>query len=336
MKQPATLLPRWLTYAAYFFGCLLFLTSCMSKQAEQTSEEYGQAEETADSVAFYRQSDDPNGSGAAPGEELPEAPVAEPISPAPKKPTGGTSGEVTVRQKPRPSGIIESRPTESITTPKQEAPRLRNIPRPSITTIPRPGAVNMRTPSGPKQAPSSVQGEILYTVPEEMEVGKVYRVELSVTVSVEQSEVLTEVRTFSANPETVVRDTIQLGDRMRAEIIDPYGQSDPRFSITPLGKSEKPVSLAADKFTLWQWDVVPLQGGQHPLRLKVVIVADGDDIDFIPAYDKEVNVSITFGRAVAMFVENNWQWLISTLLLPMFIWWYRKWQSDPRQQQPEE
>jgi hypothetical protein len=72
--------------------------------------------------------------------------------------------------------------------------------------------------------------------------------------------------------------------------------------------------------TQWEWDVHALKSGKH--RLKVSIAAVLADIPGSPArtaltLSKEITVSVSPVQAVGEFVDDNWQWLWATLIMPI-------------------
>jgi hypothetical protein len=91
---------------------------------------------------------------------------------------------------------------------------------------------------------------------------------------------------------------------------------DQGVTITSLSEELQPVPETG--FTTWRWSVVPQRSGNVRLSLRAVArvtSSDGGSVtQDIGVFDREIQVSVSFGNRLANFLANNWQWGAGTLL----------------------
>ncbi|MGH2769398.1 MAG: hypothetical protein ACRDJF_02600, partial [Actinomycetota bacterium] len=113
-------------------------------------------------------------------------------------------------------------------------------------------------------------------------------------------------------------DDIQVGDRMKVELID----TDQAFIIKPLSATEQ---LIRSPFTLWEWNVTPQKSGVHTLTLSVtaVLVVPGQDPEqnAQPVYDRDIEVKVNLPYSTGKFWRDHWQWILGTPMVSGFMAW---------------
>ena len=167
-------------------------------------------------------------------------------------------------------------PTAGESSPLYPSP---NIPDPTLTPTTKGNSeLIFWTRSG------LVKGNLAYSIPDSMQVGEFSRASVLVTMqaNASQSEMIlqaAELASISGSLEdsnNVVLESVQVGERMKAKISDPYKPTEKNFNITPLGDSIQSLLLSQDSSAFWQWDITPLKDGFHPLNLQLsVILPDG-------------------------------------------------------------
>jgi hypothetical protein len=78
--------------------------------------------------------------------------------------------------------------------------------------------------------------------------------------------------------------------------------------------------------TEWRWTVTPRKLGEYKVNVVVTAVIEiGNDRAerLIQVFDQEVTVFVTPGDAAKFFFTKNWQWLWSTLVLPLGLWYWK-------------
>ena len=112
---------------------------------------------------------------------------------------------------------------------------------------------------------------------------------------------------------------IKVSNQMEARLT---GQN---FSITPLTPETQAIS--SNETTEWIWRVKPTAEGNQDLNLTLSAILDvnGKAIPRkVEVFVKVIEVKVTAYQKMQLFVENNWQWLWATLVIPIAGWLWRK------------
>lgn len=154
-------------------------------------------------------------------------------------------------------------------------------------------------------------GTIVYNPPKEMTVGISERVEARISREEFHEEL---IQGLKGRGVPKVED-IEVGTAMKVRLIGD------KFNILSLSDEEQLV--ASSKYTQWAWDVIPLKAGSQVLHLSVTVIVPipghGDRQRTWPVIDKEINVKVNATHTMANWLGNNWQWFISTIIIPI-VW----------------
>lgn len=229
---------------------------------------------------------------------------------------------VSIGPAPEPTPLASPRPTSSPT------PR----PSPRQTPTSTPLAFPTVTPNvSPTPVPQSKIdsllarlefGNIVFNMPPAMVLNKVESISLLLSKKHTVQELQEKIREEAVAGD-IEDSRIKVHDKMQA-IITGDG-----FQITAVTADTLPISQ--QEVTEWKWDVRPLRSGK--LRLHVVLnaVVDLDDGTGphpfpIRTFNKEYVVDVPWrDRSFFSFISNNWQWLWTTLIIPVAAWvWSRK------------
>lgn len=161
---------------------------------------------------------------------------------------------------------------------------------------------------------TSTIGDINYIMNDTMILNKPSIVNLTISNNINRDDIISEIETFTEyNIHTQI---IRISPIMYVSLIDP---NDNNFKIINITREEQ--ILEKDHFTKWEWEVTPLKKGKNRLKLSVNIVYDNipKNIkvyeDFIYVYSDQ-----TTWNKIISFIISYWQWLISTLIIPVIIW----------------
>ena len=163
---------------------------------------------------------------------------------------------------------------------------------------------------------------LVFHADDTMEVNKVYTAALALAKNAALDPLVKLVLESSrASDDNVIIETnIALGKRMKAELIDLSPRDQPSFRIDPIGSDDQ--NMNKTKQLIWQWNLEPLKAGDHKLMLSVEV---GDEDGFnLPARNIPVTIfakKVSFFSKVGDFFTNYWQWIITGILLPIFIAW---------------
>ena len=115
---------------------------------------------------------------------------------------------------------------------------------------------------------------------------------------------------------------------MRAQLIVPEG-----VSVAVVGSEERAVHDTED--TVWQWAVIPSREGKLPIKVRLTapVVIDGKETPYdVRTFEATVAVFVTPTTRARDFVANNWKWLWTAIVVPVFIWWRKRPSGQPEQQ----
>jgi hypothetical protein len=162
-------------------------------------------------------------------------------------------------------------------------------------------------------------GDINYAMSDSMAVNKTEEIALTVSKGLSREEVLSKVNYLQENVSSVKTQSIRISPLMSVDLIDPSGEN---FRIIPITPKEQ--FLENNQITFWKWNVTPLKPGNNPLTLSVNIIID-DKTKNIQVYEDSIYVysTDTWWDKFVGFFKNNWQYLFSTLLIPVGIYLYR-------------
>jgi hypothetical protein len=97
------------------------------------------------------------------------------------------------------------------------------------------------------------------------------------------------------------------------------------FDVKQLSEAEQ---LTGGSYSQWVWSVTPLKAGTHNLYVTVNVVVDvpglGPQKREIPVLTQAVKVRTDVSYSTGQFWRKNWQWLMTTLVIPLALWWWKK------------
>jgi hypothetical protein len=228
------------------------------------------------------------------------------------------------RQAPRPPSQVSSSPT-----PPQPSPPLTTSTEPPHKKHAKkggrsPASVGSESPASPdpdtllEQAADNLpMGQVAVNRPEQMKVGRAD----TVRVRISRDQAADISKGLPAEGHATEHDAIAVSTSMKVQLF-----GDPYFDIKPLDDTEQLVTNRG--FTEWSFTVVPLRSGRLPLHVRITAIVRAAGIektkDF-PVKDEIIQVRVSPMAAVGSFVSKNWQWLWSTILVPLALWlWNRR------------
>ena len=164
------------------------------------------------------------------------------------------------------------------------------------------------------------KGWIAYSVPEEMKVSNNYSVKVRISKKRSQSKAELILGNDDAinNPEypsVAMIEDIKVSGEMSAEL---RGDVD-AFKIVSLSTQSQ--NIDDESYTEWEWIVTPNKGGESSLKLVVIIKDINKDI---VVFNKLIKVKSNVPVVVEGFFEKYWQWLMTTIIIPIFLYYRNK------------
>jgi len=171
-----------------------------------------------------------------------------------------------------------------------------------------------------------VQGRIAFNTPERMAYSDTRSIALVASPAMDADTLSAELRNRIGRADPVEVATLQIAPLMEARL-----EGAPAFDVTALTPAQQPVSRSAP--TEWRWTVRAAQTGRHQLHLTInaIITLAGERYPrSLDVLNRDIDVEITAGQRIAMFLGTNWQWLAGTVLIPLAVWLWSQRRKQPR------
>lgn len=155
------------------------------------------------------------------------------------------------------------------------------------------------------------EGKIVYKIPTEMKVRETYQVIVRIGKS--------SINIYENLDGQVRESVIPVTQTMEVNLIDPSPKDSKAFDIIADNNAVQIVD-STETYTQWSWNVTPLKAGKTELKVVVSIIRDGNKKEEV--YSDKVEVKINPIKQILFWLKNYWQWLLTTLLIPVFKWIY--------------
>jgi hypothetical protein len=156
-------------------------------------------------------------------------------------------------------------------------------------------------------AKSTNMGHVVYKIPTEMKVRNTYQVIVRISKTTAQiyENLNGEVRTT----------TIPITETMEVKLIDPSPEDRKMFDVIADNEAIQLVEND-ESITQWTWNVTPIRTGKAQLKVVIAVITNGNKKETV--YEDVVNVDSNLSKQIPLFFNSYWQWLIATLLIPVF------------------
>jgi hypothetical protein len=118
---------------------------------------------------------------------------------------------------------------------------------------------------------------------------------------------------------------VKYSDRMEARL------SGAHFQIT--ANDPEIQAVGSQKTVGWRWDVVPTSSGKLTLHLTLsafIDVGQSESPTVVQTFDRVINVHVTAGEWLSEMLGEHWEWLATTLVIPLGALAWRRWRRDAR------
>jgi hypothetical protein len=170
---------------------------------------------------------------------------------------------------------------------------------------------------------------LVYHADDTMKIKKAY----IATLILAKDQVLATVKeealeSSNAGNEKIKHDTtVEIGNKMRARLIDMSGAVNKGFDIELIGGDDAATQSITEKRkkAVWNWKLTPQTPGQQELKLAITVIEKDGEAVTLPT--KNIPVLIfaeneTVLESVGNFFKNdNTKWILTAILLPIFIAW---------------
>lgn len=166
-----------------------------------------------------------------------------------------------------------------------------------------------------KETPEISLGNVIYQTPDTM----VVLIESKVIVRISKGKLNTEQITENLSGSIKVV-PINVTSKMEVKLVDPSPESSPSFEIKSVNKYEQVIE--DEVYTEWDFTVIPLKAGEHELKLVVSIIR-GDEVKE-QTWSDTIKVKNNVPKKVLGFWEKYWQWLLTTIFIPLVVYFWKK------------
>jgi hypothetical protein len=203
----------------------------------------------------------------------------------------------------------------------KEVSKSIHIDEVSMSPAPEPVAESIETTNSDKESIKFIEvpntkvtsktknrGHIAYKIPTDMTVRSTYQV----TVRISKSK----LHIFENINGEVHTSTVPITETMEVKVIDPSPSDNKMFEIIP---DNQPVQLVENNehVTQWTFNVTPLRSGTSKLKIVISIIRDIVKKEVV--YEDDVTVKSDITKSIPFFIATHWQWLLSTLVIPIII-----------------
>jgi hypothetical protein len=191
--------------------------------------------------------------------------------------------------------------------PRGTAPQTRSVQ----PTLPAPTTATTPLGDVDRELRRLPFGRISFTVPDSLELGDTFVLRL--VLSLQESVSGLQRRISEIARQRGIR--VRVSDEMEARLTG-FG-----FTITAINPERQLVSRYAT--TTWSWDLKAAEVGVHQLHLSLSALLDaknGQTPRTVRTFDTTLTVRVTWFDRTRSFISDNWQWLLTAILLPLAGW----------------
>lgn len=218
---------------------------------------------------------------------------------------------------------------DSSARPEQDvikSPAPKETPKPVVKKITKATAKKVKTDTI-KQDPQYSEGLIAYKIPSDMVVGLNYSVKIRITKENDKTMLVVGDRKIPISDDKtdlVSVESISVSPIMSASLLSDKGT----FQVDTLSTQYQNISEKG--YTEWEWNIVPLKGGDDLLKLNVKIRIKEGDKDYykdIVVFDKKIKVKSNIKFSIITWISEYWEYFIGTILIPLIKWLYDEWKK---------
>lgn len=158
-------------------------------------------------------------------------------------------------------------------------------------------------------------GNVTYNIPDTMTVFSNYVIRVRINK-------LTSLADIHANlgPGRVVDTIIKISDKMEVTIKDESTGEDRYFEISKVNDDEQYID--DDEYTEWVFNVRPVKFGNKRLNIVISMIKNGSKKEVV--YTDTVFIKMSVKNQVLTFWQKYWQWSFTTIIIPVFLYFWRR------------
>ena len=155
-------------------------------------------------------------------------------------------------------------------------------------------------------------GSVFYNIPDTMKCQSSYNITLRITKSKNIIEMSNDMEG------TIKTAYIPTTEQMSVRLLDPTKSFDGIDNEANIQR----VETDSTQYTEWNWTVIPVKSGSNQLEIEISTIKNG--IPKKVVYRDTIIVKSNILADIKFFINNNWQYILSTLILPFILFLYNK------------
>ena len=155
-------------------------------------------------------------------------------------------------------------------------------------------------------------GRIVYSIPDTMVVYTDYNIIIRIDRDKSQVNIKKDING------RITESKIKTSSEMEVMLID--SSTDSSFLIRKINTDDQIVDT--NGYTQWNFTVRPVKHGEKKLDLVVSIIKNGYKKQVV--YTDTIHIKENVAKEIKTFWGNYWQWSFSTILIPIFIYLWKK------------
>ena len=170
----------------------------------------------------------------------------------------------------------------------------------------------------------TINGIIVYSIPDNMKIGKLYTIRLRISKDKNKTEMIVGDRHIPINDtsikSTITIESVRVESIMSAQLLSIDGKIEIKPQSTEFQNIEK------SGYTEWEWSVKPIKSGNCVLKLlvKVRIKDSGDFFKDITVFDRKIEIKPDIVYTIINFLKNYWQWIMTSIIIPIIVYVYKR------------
>lgn len=233
---------------------------------------------------------------------------------------GCVAGTSTLMMQEKPSSMPA--PTATVNIPNTEqAIRLPNLSS-ATTMAPSEEKANQASNNTSKEDKITSQlyaASMAFSAPETANV----REHITIQLLLDPSKDLKELESKLSEPGKKTSTKVSISQIVVASL------SAPDFIIEQVTPEEQAVAQSVP--TEWLWTLIPKSTGKNEIKLSITAIVKIDNKEYkyhIKTYETTIVVEVKPQQVILDWLSKYWQWIFSTLLLPLGLYLYKRYKKE--------
>ena len=163
---------------------------------------------------------------------------------------------------------------------------------------------------------TNLQGRIIYIIPDTMLLGKNYEIKIRISKSKNILSIINNI-----NNKTIKTTIIPITEKMQINIVN----IDSCFKIYKNNSNIQLIDINDTTYTEQTYNIIPIKHGKKKISIVVSIITDKGLKEIV--YSDDIFIQNNFKLQVKTNVSKYQQQLFSTILIPLIVFFYKKYKS---------